>query len=71
MDKMDNSQRRLEERITFCEQTADALSGVVFELQKRVEQLELRNRQLIEEVRRLRESQRDPFSPEAEKPPHY
>lgn len=63
--------RLLEERITFYEHGAEALSRASFEMEKQIQRLELQNRQLIAEIRRLRECLRDPFNPQLEKPPHY
>ncbi|MDO4629984.1 MAG: SlyX family protein [Planctomycetia bacterium] len=69
--KTETRLRQLEERIAFYEHGADSISTAEYELEKRLQFLELQNRQLIAEVRRLRENQRDPFNPQLEKPPHY
>lgn len=62
---------QLEERLAFYEHTGDTFSEAILEMEKRIQKLEFENRQLIEEVRRLRECLRDPFNPQMEKPPHY
>ena len=64
------SQRRLEERITYCEQLADALNGVTTDLQKRVLALELQNRALAQALQEQREATRA-LGQANEKPPHY
>ncbi len=69
--KIEMRLRQLEERIAFYEHGADSQSTAEYELEKRLQCLELQNRQLIAEVRRLRENLRDPFNPQLEKPPHY
>ena len=65
-----NELKLLEERITFCEQFLETLNGVVIDLQKRLQNAEIRNVRLAEEVRRLREITAEPL-PENERPPHY
>lgn len=67
------SRRQLEERITHCERLADALDGVVTDLQKRVLALETQNRKLTAELRQQREAQ-EAFRAAGEsdeRPPHY
>ena len=61
----------LEERLAFYEHENDSISQTEFELERRVRTLEQENQQLTEEIRRMRESLRDPFNPGLEKPPHY
>ncbi len=62
---------QMEERLAFYEHTGDTFGEAILEMEKRLQKLESENRQLIEEVRRLRECLRDPFNPQMEKPPHY
>jgi uncharacterized coiled-coil protein SlyX len=64
------SHQQLEERITYCEQLADTLNGVVADLQKRVLSLELQNRKLFMEFKQQQESARATGMAD-EKPPHY
>ncbi len=64
------SNQQLEERITYCEQLADTLNGVVADLQKRVLSLELQNRKLVMELKQQQDASRAAGMVD-EKPPHY
>lgn len=66
-----DSQRKLEERITYCEEFIDSLNEVIIDLQKRVQILELQNVRMADELRTLQNLSREPFNPRDEKPPHY
>jgi len=71
LKRLESRVQALEERLAFYEHGNDSLNEAEFELGRRIQKLELENRQLIQEVRRLREALRDPFNPQLEKPPHY
>lgn len=71
MEELEKRIRVLEERFAFYEYGNETLSSVEIELEKRLRKLERENRQMIEEIRRLRACLRDPFNPQLEKPPHY
>lgn len=71
MEELEKRIRVLEERFAFYEYGNETLSSVEIELEKRLRMLERENRQMIEEIRRLRACLRDPFNPQLEKPPHY
>ncbi|MDO4571361.1 MAG: SlyX family protein [Planctomycetia bacterium] len=63
--------QKIEERLAYCENLCDELNRALFELTRKISDLESKNLQLVLEVKRLREQNREPFSPELEKPPHY
>lgn len=70
MNKKDHSsQQQLEERITYCEQLADALNEVFTDLQKRVLSLEQQNRHLLAEIQQQQTDRM--FQETNQTPPHY